>query len=348
MSIINEDIRISQTLPSNHYTEDYLFNVHRENLYHNWQFVGHNSWFENNKKIPINLADEPVILTNDNQVSRCISNVCTHRAMLLVSEPTNSNSIICPYHGRSFSLCGKMKNMPQFEEVENFPKPEDNLRQFELRNWKNFLFSRIEGDQKFSDFISVVEKRMNFFNLENLVYDKTMDRVHEINTNWLLYIDNYLEGFHIPYVHKDLNDVLDYQQYKTETFDNGVLQIGYGETSDNCFSIPKNHPDYGKNIAAYYWWIFPNLMMNFYPWGLSLNVVRPIEVGKTVVDYYGFKFSNASKNGAGSELDIVEYEDQEVVERCYLGMQSKSYNRGRYSVNMEKGVHHFHLLLTKK
>ena len=82
--------------------------------------------------------------------------------------------------------------------------------------------------------------------------------------------------------------------------------------------------------------------------GLSINVVRPIDIGTTVVDYYGFKFPDVSKIGAGSELDVVEHEDQLVVERCYLGMQSTSYNRGRYSVIMEKGVHHFHLLLTSK
>ena len=108
---------------------------------------------------------------------------------------------------------------------------------------------------------------MDFFKLGDLIYDKSMDRSHEIKTNWLLYVDNYLEGFHIPYVHKGLNDVLDYQQYQTEIFSNAVLQIGYGETAENCFLIPKNHIDSGKNIAAYYWWIFPNLMMNFYPWG---------------------------------------------------------------------------------
>ena len=81
--------------------------------------------------------------------------------------------------------------------------------------------------------------------------------------------------------------------------------------------------------------------------GLSINVVRPIDVGRTVVDYYGFIFPNFSKSGAGSELDVVEHEDQLVVESCYLGMQSKAYTRGRYSATMEKGVHHFHLLLTK-
>ena len=143
MSIIDEDISISQTLPSNHYTEKTLFNVHRKNLYNNWQFVGHNSWFEKSKKIPVNLADEPAILTHDNEIIRCVSNVCTHRAMLLVSEAENGNSIKCPYHGRSFSLCGKMKNMPQFDGVENFPTSDDNLREFNLSNWKNFLFSKM-------------------------------------------------------------------------------------------------------------------------------------------------------------------------------------------------------------
>ena len=95
---------------------------------------------------------------------------------------------------------------------------------------------------------------MDFFKLNDLIYDKSMDRSHEINTNWLLYVDNYLEGFHIPYVHKELNDVLDYQQYQTETFDNAVLQIGYGETAESA--LIRKIILIVEKICSYYWWIF--------------------------------------------------------------------------------------------
>ena len=168
-----------------------------------------------------------------------------------------------------------------------------------------------------------------------------------MSTNWLLYVDNYLEGFHIPYVHKTLNSVIDYTSYQTELFDNAVLQIGEGQEVGDCFEIPEGHQDYGRNIAAYYWWIFPNLMLNFYPWGISVNVVDPLNVSQTNITYYGLVCDSSKIGiGAGGELDTVEHEDQWIVESCNTGMKSKLYQRGRYSPTMEKGVHHFHRLLT--
>ena len=97
----------------------------------------------------------------------------------------------------------------------------------------------------------------------------------------MLYVDNYLEGFHIPFVHPELNQALDYSGYSTEVFDGGVLQIGKASQGDVKFDLPENHPDYGQEIAAYYLWLFPNTMFNFYPWGLSVNIVIPISPEKT-------------------------------------------------------------------
>ena len=106
-----------------------------------------------------------------------------------------------------------------------------------------------------------------------------------VEAHWAIYCDNYLEGFHIPFVHDDLNSVLDYGDYETEIDDYFVLQIGYAKDGDNVFDLPKGHQDYGKNIAAYYYWIYQNLMLNFYPWGLSINIVKPLDRNQTKVKF---------------------------------------------------------------
>ena len=90
-----------------------------------------------------------------------------------------------------------------------------------------------------------------------------------------------MEGFHIPFVHNDLNTALDYDNYRTEIFDGGVLQIGIASEGEPTFEIPEGSPDFGLNVAAYYYWIFPGLMLNFYPWGLSVNLVVPLSVDRT-------------------------------------------------------------------
>ena len=50
-----------------------------------------------------------------------------------------------------------------------------------------------------------------------------------------------------------------------------AMQIKVGET----FDLPEGHIDYGKEVTGYYFWIFPNFMLNFYPWGVQLNIVKP-------------------------------------------------------------------------
>jgi choline monooxygenase len=164
----------------------------------------------------------------------------------------------------------------------------------------------------------------------------------------MLYVDNYLEGFHIPFVHPELNQALDYSGYTTETFEGGVLQIGKAMEGDVKFVLPPNHPDFGEDIAAYYLWLFPNMMLNFYPWGLSLNIVVPVSPTETRVLYRGYIGNKElAAKGAGSIVDTVEEQDQRIVEAIQKNLLSSVYDRGRYSPSMERGVHHFHRMMSE-
>ena len=169
-----------------------------------------------------------------------------------------------------------------------------------------------------------------------------------VNCHWALYCDNYLEGFHIPFVHKDLNSVLDYGSYRTELFDFGTLQVGYAKDGEEVFDLPADHPDYGQSIGAFYFWLFPNIMLNFYPWGLSVNVVKPINQNKTRVSFITYVYDETKLDlGAGAALDKVEREDEFVVEGVHKGMHSHGYTTGRFSPKRERGVHHFHRMLAE-
>jgi len=106
------------------------------------------------------------------------------------------------------------------------------------------------------------------------------------------------------------------------------------------------HP--GKEIAAYYFWVFPNMMFNFYPWGLSLNIVKPLSPSLTKVEFRTYIWDETKlEHGAGSILDKVEREDEDIVEKVQKGVSSRFYKHGRYSPKMEKGIHHFHSLITE-
>ena len=346
--LIHPDIKKAHTLPSKYYTESSVFREIISKLSESFHFAAHISQFGKNNIIPLpqleNILNESLFLVKGDEI-RCLSNVCTHRGMLIATNPCSSKTLKCGYHGRTFGLDGCMKNMPEFEDVEDFPSQKDDLKEFRVMEWGGLHFV---GGNKFFDSVSEeLERRIGWIKLEQFRHDESRHRDYEIKANWALYVDNYLEGFHIPFVHSDLHDILDYDSYKTELFEGGVLQIGIANKGEECFDLPESSPDYGENIAAYYYWIFPGLMLNFYPWGLSVNIVNPISVNKTKIIYHGFVGDKSLLGkGAGGDLDKVELEDQDIVEATQRGVSSRAYDRGRYSPTKEKGVHHFHKILT--
>ena len=142
--------------------------------------------------------------------------------------------------------------------------------------------------------------------------------------------------------------MLDYGSYETIIYEHCNLQIGYSDEATEIFEFPQNHIDFGKKVAAYYFWVFPNIMFNFYPWGLSINIVKPLEISKTKVSFMSYVLDPTKLNkGAGSNLEKVEKEDEIVVENVQKGVRSSFYKAGRFSPKREKGVHHFHVLLSK-
>ncbi|MDP6844890.1 MAG: aromatic ring-hydroxylating dioxygenase subunit alpha [Candidatus Thalassarchaeaceae archaeon] len=346
MTIIDPDIRKAETLPSRYYTDSETFASVISSFGQNWHFAGHRSQLSAAQPIDNSLR-EPMLLTHVDGEIHCISNVCTHRGMLVCTERSDAKRLQCPYHGRVFGMDGQFRSMPEFEEVENFPTQDDHLPSFPLAEWKGLLFNTISATE-FKSFIAAVEARVGWLPIEDFTHDSTRHREYSIDSNWALYVDNYLEGFHIPFVHGDLHEVLDYDAYSTELFDGGVLQIGIANEGEPTFNLPEGHPDFGQNIAAYYFWLYPGLMLNFYPWGLSVNLVIPEDTDKTRIVYHGFVGdSSMLGKGAGGDLDKVEAEDQFIVEGCQKGVSSVAYERGRYSPTKESGVHHFHRIMTQ-
>ena len=352
---INPDITKAETLPASFYNDDVLFKNIKEDIFlKSWQWIGDESVVVNKQSsYPFVLLDgyltEPMLLTKDiDGTISCLSNVCTHRGNLVALKPGVSKKLTCSYHGRRFNLKGDFEFMPEFEKAEDFPRHCDNLHKFSLKKWGPLLFAGLNPSFDFQQVIDKMNERLGFLPINEFKLDKSLNRDFIVNAHWALYCDNYLEGFHVPFVHKDLNAVLDYGTYKTEVYDHCSLQIGYTDDTKNIFDLPKDHIDYGKNVAAYYYWVFPNMMFNFYPWGLSINIVQPLEINKTKVSFISYIYDATKLNkGAGSGLDKVELEDEEVVENVQKGIHSSFYKAGRFSPTREQGVHHFHRLLAK-
>lgn len=352
---VNPDISLAQTIHTDVYKSPVFFEMAKEKIFANsWQWLtDSDSLITPGSCVPVTLLpdflSEPLLLTNDGGNIQCMSNVCTHRGNLLVTQPCKLNHLRCKYHGRQFHLSGKFKSMPEFTEVKNFPAENDNLTILPLFVWEKFLFTSLHNQLSASLFFNDMMKRISWLPLHEFYYREDLSKEYNINANWALYCENYLEGFHIPFVHSGLNAELDFSDYNTEIFyPYSNMQLGISKSGKDIFDIPETSEDYGRKISAYYFWVFPNMMFNFYPWGLSVNIVQPVAVDKTKVRFLTYVWKEElMEKGAGSGLDKVEMEDEEIVQMVQKGIQSRFYTKGRYSVTREKGTHHFHQLLSQ-
>jgi choline monooxygenase len=352
---IHPEIEKAETLPGSFYKNDQIFSDLKDKVFlKTWQFAGDvNDIKLQNQIKPLsvleNYLNEPMILTRDSKDKiHCVSNVCTHRGNIIVNDGATAKNLTCKYHGRKFELDGQFKFMPEFSDAEDFPRPCDSLHKFPLIQWGPLLFVGLDESYAFQAIINKMKERVGFLPIDEFVFDPVRSKDYLVNTHWALYCDNYLEGFHIPYVHSDLNQALDYGVYTTELYDNCNLQIGYSDDAVETFDLPEAHPDFGKHVAAYYYWVFPNMMFNFYPWGLSINIVKPLSLNRTKVSFLSYVWDESKiEESAGALLDKVEREDEFVVENVHQGLKSSFYTTGRFSPKREQGVHHFHRLLAE-
>ncbi|MDX1471959.1 MAG: aromatic ring-hydroxylating dioxygenase subunit alpha, partial [Flavobacteriaceae bacterium] len=231
---IKKNIREAETLPADFYRSEEVFEAIKEKIFlRTWQWIGDEGLLPFNEHVyPFifleNYINEPLVLVRDKEQNlMCFSNVCTHRGNIVVLNPGKMSTMRCMYHGRRFNLDGSFKSMPEFEEAENFPRPCDDLREFPVRLMNPFIFVGLNPAFDLDDVIKIMVERIGFLPLHQFKEDKSRHKDYLVNCHWALYIDNYLEGFHIPFVHDDLNAVLDYSNYTTELHDYLSLQVGH-------------------------------------------------------------------------------------------------------------------------
>ena len=294
--------------------------------------------------------DEPLVLTrNKAGDTHCVSNVCTHRGMLVACAPGPARRLRCRYHGRRFAMDGALESAPGFEGAEDFPRPEDDLTAVPLRSWGPMHFTSLNPEQSFDDWLGPLHSWLDFLSPDSLKADPDATLHFDVQANWKLYLDNYLEGFHIPTVHKSLAAALDVGGYRVECLRGGSVQIGLASEGTPVLNLGQSHPLFGQKVAALYVHVFPNTLINVYPWGVSLNQVNPVSVSQTRVTFERYvNHPEFLDQGAGAGLHEVEMEDEAVVEATQIGVRSRLYRRGRYAPRHEAAVHHFHRWWSKQ
>jgi choline monooxygenase len=216
--------------------------------------------------------------------------------------------------------------------------------------WEQFIFVNFDlKAEQLSAYLGQIPQQARGFQFEGLQFAERRDYV--IDCNWKVYVDNYLEGYHIPIAHPGLMREIDYAQYRTEIFRYYSQQFA-PIRARNAEDVGERMYAAGTGLQeALYFWVFPNLMLNIYPDNIQTNLIVPVSHEKTLTIFeWFFHEVDSEKNKerikrSVSFSDEVQHEDIALCENVQRGLHSSTYDRGRYSVKRENGVHHFHMLL---
>jgi len=342
----------ASTIPSSWYTNKDFYKLELETVFsRSWQLAARSDQVsEPGSYVTSDIGGEPVVIVRGNDhVLRGFFNVCRHHAAAVMTEPEGKAAQLrCPYHGWTYSLEGELKGTPDFSSVCNFDRASNGLVPLELAEWENWVFVKLAersislidffGEDLVAEIGRLQLSRLHWFERRHYSFD----------CNWKVFVDNYLDGgYHVPYLHKGLDSVLDYSNYMIENGKHHCLQWSpiVSEGAEAKTGAVR------KGDRALYYWIYPNFMINWYDGVMDTNLVVPRGVDQTEVIfdfYFPDVVSDEARRRNLASVAVgqrIQDEDEAICKSVQRGLNSRAYNAGRLSVRREAGEHLFHRLL---
>ncbi|MBK8266806.1 MAG: Rieske 2Fe-2S domain-containing protein [Planctomycetes bacterium] len=339
----------ASTIPAAWYSDSRISELENQSVFGGtWQVVARvDQLGQPGAYVTANLAGEPIVIVRgQDRELRGFFNVCRHHAAAVMTETQGTCTVMqCPYHAWTYALDGSLKGMPDWEGVCDFDKRDFGLVPIRIATWENFVFANLgSGADTLDAFLGDMPERIAPLKLTDLKFFER--RSYDLNCNWKVYVDNYLDGgYHVPHLHKGLNTVLDYSEYKIETKGNYCLQWSPMTPGKDA-----NTASVRRGETAYYYWVYPNFMLNWYEGVMDTNLVLPLGVDRCRV-IFDFFFADVGPNALDHNQrsiavgERVQQEDIDVCESVQRGLKSRAYNTGRLSVRREAGEQQFHRLL---
>ena len=299
------------------------------------------------------IAGEPMVVVRGREPGfqdlRAFFNVCRHRAARVVNEPSGTASRLrCRYHGWTYDLAGRLIGTPEFDGVVDFSREANSLVPVSVDTWGKWVWVHLGPNPvPLREFLAPLLAHPSFLDLESLHFVDRREYV--VACNWKVFVDNYLDGgYHVNTVHPGLAGVLDYSRYRTEIHGQTALQTSpTAPATDQAISSVRSG-------TAYYWWTFPNFMLNVYAGVMDTNLVLPMGPDRCRVRF-DFYFSETAGDGARRFIeksmavaDEVQMEDIAICEEVQRGLASRSFSTGRFSVRREAAGFQFHRLLVDR
>ena len=294
-----------------------------------WQFFGHQSTLvETGSWLAESIAGYPLLVVRgEDGELRGFHNVCRHRAGPLTDGPSGQcdGLLVCRYHGWSYALDGRLRAARDFGPSADFDPRDYGLFPVRVETWRGLIFVAVDADiAPLAEAVAPLERRLAGRDWDDL--QVALVRSHPIACNWKTYVENYLEGYHVPTIHPSLDAEIVSDRY-TVTMD-GLIAV---------HEVPMRTPDpvYGGLWA----WLWPNLGVNVYATGLMMERISPLGAGACRLDYLylmpkGVEVSADTLTMSGA----VTAEDIEIAETVQINLNAGVYDTGRLSLRHEGAV----------
>jgi choline monooxygenase len=340
------------TIPAAWYVDPRLFDLELRTVFRNsWQVAGDlGDLRAPGDYVTCELpGGEPIVVVRgSDDMLRAFFNVCRHHAAAVVTDAHGSaQQFRCPYHGWTYGIDGALKGTPDFAGVCDFDRSENGLLPLPCSAIEKWAFVRPDTNgMGFEAFLG--SDLMTHLAARHLQQYHWFERRHyTLGCNWKVFVDNYLDGgYHVPHVHRGLDSVLSAREYTIEVGDRFCLQWSpmVSEGAEERTGAVR------QGERAFYYWLYPNFMINVYGRAMDTNLVIPRGVDQTdvIFDFYFTDVSDGARAGNLASIAVSEEIQDEDVAICasvQRGLRSRAYDTGRLSVRREAGEHLFHRLL---
>lgn len=345
-------IEAAATPPSSWYTAPALLARESETVFRrSWQYACPSDRVATpGSYVRVDVAgDSYLVLRGRDGTLRALSNVCRHHAAQLLEGSGCVERLVCPYHGWTYELDGRLRSAPDMGAQKDFERANFALPAVPVEVWGPLVFLHPGTPLRpVAEELAPLAVQLAAFGMEGLRHAHR--RRYPIQCNWKVFADNYLDGgYHVAHLHKGLAGQLEMGAYRTELFERFNVQ-----SCPSAGDAQFHGRDFRARIGAgaLYAWIHPNLMLNRYGHILDTNWVVPLAVDRceVVFDYWfvetegedARRFIEASLEAS----DDVQQEDVAICESVQRGVSSRSYDTGRYA-RSETGMYQFHRLLAE-
>lgn len=333
----------ARTPPSAWYTQPEMHGRDLECILgRSWQYAGAAAALATpGASLQVTIAGQPVVLIHDADAGlRGFYSVCQHRGGPLVFRCDKAAFFQCRYHGWTYNLDGTLRGTPQFDRDETFDADRHSLKPVRLVDWQGMLFVCLdESVAPFHSFVEGVEVLVSPLEVGSKRFH--CRETYPVDCNWKVYVDNYLEAYHVPHVHPEYAKTLDFANYREEVYP-------WWSVQRSGFSGEKGYyAELGEGSELFYFMLWPNTMLNVAAGRLQVNKVVPVAHNRceVIFDYY---YSNASATVVAEDCKVsarIQAEDAEICAAVQKGLESPAYDSGCYSNRRELALAAYHQLI---